>query len=65
MVPFAGYSLPVQYEGLGVLKGNIHYYKLKTVLKYILLLNNRTRSYKVCGLCFSLRCFSHGTNKVH
>lgn len=24
MVPFAGYSLPVQYTGLGVLKG-IHY----------------------------------------
>ena len=24
MVPFAGYSLPVQYEGLGVLKEHVH-----------------------------------------
>lgn len=24
MVPFAGYSMPVQYEGLGVLKEHVH-----------------------------------------
>lgn len=67
MVEFAGYWLPVQYDGLGVMKGMIIVCNVALHVQlntHALAVYCRALAHPTGELLLSLRCFPHGSDQV-